>query len=585
VDYSPPAPVDKAVVVRVLRELALLLQLKGDESAFKARAYDIAADRLSGLGDEQLAERVRAGTLRELPGIGAALEQKITELVTTGRMAYYDQLKADFPPGMVELVKVPDLGPKKAKALWKALGVGDVDALEKACRDGQVRGIKGFGEKSEAKILAGIELFRRTKSDRRRLGDVLAVAHEIAGYVAKAPGVVRSSVAGSVRRFCETVSDVDIIASAAEPGPVMEHFTRHSQVAQVIARGDTKCSVRLFKGELQCDLRVVPDEDFATALHHFTGSKAHHIRLRGLAQDQGLKISEWGVHRDTTKLRVPDEETIYKLLGMQYVPPEMREDWGEVEAALAGKLPGDLVALEDVMGVVHSHSTWSDGKHTLAQMAEAAESLGLRYLTVTDHSQAAHYAGGLKPDDLRRQWDEIDELNAKLKTLRLLKGTEVDILEDGALDFPEKLLERMDVVIGSVHVRHGLDEEAMTRRVIRAFDNPFLHILGHATGRLINSREPYGLKMEQVLDKAAEKGVAVEVNGNPHRLDIKAEYVRLALQRGVKLVVSADSHSISELTHLAYAVGTARKGWARKADVLNTLPAVEFTTALRNMRR
>lgn len=581
----PVNTIDKATVVRILREISTLLQLKGDESSFKARAYDIGADRIAGLPDEEFTERVRAGKLRELPGIGAALDQKITELCTSGRLPYYEQLKAEFPLGLAEVVKVPDVGPKKAKALWSELGIGDVDALEKACRDGRVRELRGFGEKSEAKILAGIELYRRSKGGRKRLGDVLQVAHELAAQVRQAPGVARASVAGSVRRFCETVADVDIIASAADPRPVMDAFARHPQVVEVIAKGDTKCSVRLYKSDLQCDLRVVPDEDFATALHHFTGSKAHHIRLRGLAQDKGLKISEWGVHRGEEKLPVPNEEALYRLLGMQYVPPELREDLGEVEAALEGRLPTDLITLDDVRGVVHSHSTWSDGKNSLEEMARAAQAMGLRYLTVTDHSQAAHYAGGMKVDDLLRQWDEIDALNEKLETLTLLKGTEVDILETGELDFPEKVLEKMDVVIASIHVRHSLDEEGMTQRVLRAFDNPFLHILGHPTGRLINSRDPYGLKMERVLDKAAEKGVAIEVNGNPHRLDLKAEYVRMAVERGVKLVVSADSHSTAELAHLAYAVGTARKGWARKGDVLNTLPPVEFKTALQSLRR
>jgi len=578
---SGVSTVDKAQVVRILREISLLLQLKGDESAFKSRAYDVAADRIAGLTEPDLDERIQRGTLRELPGIGIALEQKVTELMTTGHLAYYEGLKGDFPAGMVELVKVPDLGPKKAKALWKELGVGDVDALEKACQDAKVRGVRGFGEKSEARILAGIALYRRQKGARRRLGDVLPVAHALANDVRGQKGVVRASVAGSVRRFCETVSDVDIIASSSTPEAVLEAFSRHPKVATVLGKGSTKCSVRLFEGDLQCDLRVVPDEDFATALHHFTGSKAHHIRLRGIAQDKGLKISEWGVHRGEEKLPVPDETALYALLGMAYVPPELREDWGELDAARDGTLPEELLALEDVLGAVHSHSTWSDGRNSLEEMAFAAQAMGLRYLTVTDHSQAAHYANGLKPDDLRRQWDEIDRLNETLSSLTLLKGTEVDILEDGSLDFPEALLEKLDVVIGSVHIRHSLDEEAMTQRVLKALDNPFLHILGHATGRLINSREPYGLRMEQVLDHAAKKGVAIEVNGNPHRLDIKAEYVRMALARGVKLVVSADSHSIAELSHLAYAVGTARKGWARKQDVLNTLSAVEFTAALR----
>jgi DNA polymerase (family 10) len=326
----------------------------------------------------------------------------------------------------------------------------------------------------------------------------------------------------------------------------------------------------------------VPDEDFATALHHLTGSRGHHLRLRARGHQRGLKISEWGVHRDDgAKLPVADEAQLYALLGMQYVPPELREDTGEVEAALEGTLPGELVSLEDVVGVVHSHSTWSDGRHSLEEMAQAAAARGLRYLTVTEHSETAHYAGGLKPDDLRRQWDEIDRVNERVPRVRLLKGLEADILEDGRLDCDERLLEQLEVVIGSVHVRHGMDEEQMTRRLLAALTQPFLHILGHPTGRLIHEREPSPFRVEEVLGRAAERGVAVEVNGNPRRLDLKAEHVRQAVRQGVRLVVSADAHSAADLDNLAFAVATARRGWARRSDVLNTRSAEGFLAALR----
>jgi DNA polymerase (family 10) len=580
---------DKAHVIRVLREIAVLLQVKG-ENAFKSRAYEIAADRLAG-SQEDLATLVQQNRLQEIPGIGSALSEKISELVRTGKMAYHDQLKAQYPPGITELMKVPDLGPKKAALLWEQLGIGDVDGLEKACKAQQLRGLKGFGEKSESKILAGIEVYRRAVSepDRRRLGDVLAIAEEILNQVQKIPFVKRAALGGSVRRFRETVADVDLIASAdpAHIQAVMKAFSAHDQVREVLASGDSKTSVRLFKGDLQVDLRVVPDEDFATALHHFTGSKAHHIRLRGLAQDRGLKISEWGVHRGEEKLPVPDERALYELLGMQYVPPELREDWGEVEAALQRQLPEDLISMGDIAGNVHSHSTWSDGRNSLEEMANTARAMGLRYYTVTEHSQSAGYAGGLTYDRLQRQWAEIDALNEKLVPhgFRLLKGIESDILEDGRLDYPDSVLEKLEVVIGSIHVRHGLDEEGMTKRVLAAFDNPHLHILGHPTGRLINERAAYGLKMEAVLDRAAERGVAIEVNGSPHRMDIKADYVRMALQRGVRLVASTDAHATSELSFLTYSVGTARKGWARRSDILNTRSADEFVATLRSMRR
>ncbi len=568
-------------MVRVLREISQLLQVKG-ENAFKSRAYDIGADRIAGLTDD-LGTLVAQKRLEELPGIGKALAEKISELVTTGRLPYYEALKAELPPGILELLKVSDLGPKKALTLWKELGVGDVAALEAACREGRIRTLKGFGEKSEQKILAGISLLKQSSGDRRALAEVLPVAESLLAHVRALPTVQRASLGGSVRRMFETVSDVDLIASAPAPEPVFDALIRHPEVSQVIGRGDSKCSVRLHSG-LQVDLRVLPDEDFATALHHFTGSKAHHIRLRGLALDRGLKISEWGVHRGEEKLPIREEADLYRLLDMQYVPPELREGWGEVEAALEGKLPDDLVTVADVMGNVHSHTTWSDGKNSLEEMARAAEKLGLRYLTVTEHSQTAFYAGGLKEDDLKRQWDEIDRVQALVPGVRLLKGVESDILEDGALDYPDRVLEQLDVVIGSIHQRHQLDEEGMTRRMLKAFDNPYLHIWGHPTGRLIQKREPAPMRMEEILDKAAAKGVIVEVNGNPDRLDLKAEHVRLALQRGLKLVLSTDAHSVQELENIRYSVATARKGWARRPDVLNTLPADAFARALKTAR-
>ena len=573
---------DKAKVVHALRDISLFLQLKG-ENAYRCRAYEIAADRIAGVS-EDLAVMAAENRLQDLPGIGVALAEKITQLITTGRMELLEALRAEFPTGILELLKIPDLGPRKAAILWRQLGIGDLDALEAACREGKVAELKGFGEKTQEKLFGAIEFFRRSRG-RRRLGDVLPVANELLARVKATPGVVRASIAGSVRRFRETVGDIDLIASASEPQSVLEVFAALPQVSQILGRGDSKCSVRLLPDDLQADLRVLPDADYATALHHFTGSKAHHIRLRGLAQDRGLKISEWGIHRGEEKLPIRSEHEIYQLLDMQYVPPELREDCGEVEAAQKHLLPQDLVQEEDLLGLVHSHSTWSDGKNSLEALALKAKELGLSYLTVTEHSQSAGYAGGLTLDDLKRQWDEIDRINEGISGFRLLKGIEVDILESGELDYPDSVLEQLDVVIGSIHVRFQMDEEQMTRRVLRAFDNAFLNILGHPTGRLIQSREPYALQMEAVAEKAARQGIALEVNGNPKRLDLKPDHVRIALQRGAQLVASADAHNLEDLGNLKFAAGTARKGWARKGDVLNTLPATEFVARLKSLRQ
>ncbi len=568
---------DSAFVARALRDTALYLELKG-ENAFKVRAYNLAADRVLAVG-EKLAEAVREGRLAELPNIGPALAEKIVTLHTSGTLPLLEELRASYPPGILALLELPDLGPRKVAALWTSLGVGSLPALEEALRQGRVRGLKGFGEKSEAKLLAGLEQYR-TAHARRRLGDVLPVALSLREELARAQGVVRIEVAGSVRRFCETVSDVDIIASAPEAAPVLEALARRNGVATVLGKGDSKCSVRLQDG-LQVDLRVLPDEDFATALHHFTGSKAHHVRLRGRARDLGLTISEWGVFRGEEKLAVPDETALYRLLGMAYVPPELREDAGEFEAALAGTLPTDLVEPSDIRGAVHAHTTWSDGRASLLDMARAAAARGLAYLTITDHSASAGYASGLSAERLRQQWKEVDAVQAQVPQVRLLRGLEVDILQDGALDLPDALLEQLDIVIASVHVRHGQDAAAMTSRVLRALDHPCTDVLGHPTGRLLQRREPSPLRMEEVFTRAAERGVALEVNGNPERLDLHAAHVRAALAAGCRLVAGVDAHDTASLDNVDYAARTARRGGARRSDVLNTLGTEAFLAALR----
>ncbi len=570
---------DKQAVANALKDLGLYLQIKG-ESAFKTRAYDIASERIAGLGDD-LATLVAEKRLTQIDGIGASIASKITELVETGKLEALEQLKREYPPGILGLLQVPNLGPKKAKVLFELLGIGTLEELEAACKAHKVRDIKGFGEATEEKLLAGIELARRTKG-RLLLADVLPRAEQLLEDVKKAPGVIRASLGGSVRRMRETVADVDIIASAKDPQPVFEVFTKHPQVREVLGFGDSKASVRLREGDLQVDLRVLPDEDFATALHHFTGSKAHHIKLRGLAIDKGLKLSEWGVHRGDEKLPVKDEAELYAMLGMQYVPPELREDWGEIEAALEHKVPQELIQLSDIKGNIHSHTTWSDGRASLMDMAMAAKAMGLTYYTVTEHSQTSGYAGGLSIDRLKAQWDEIDAVNEKLEGITLLKGIESDILEDGSLDYPDEILEKLDVVIGSIHQRYSQDEDAMTKRVLNAFDNPFFQIWGHPTGRLLNRRDPAPMRMDEILDKAAKKGITIEINGCPERLDLKAEYVKQALQRGLKVVVSTDAHSVAELhQHLPLALATARKGWTTVGDALNTRDVKGFLAGLR----
>ena len=591
-------PVDKSTVVKALKDMSAYLQLKG-ENSFKTRAYDLAAERIAGL-TEDLQAIVEQKRLTTLPNIGESIGAKIAGLVLTGKMHALEELRATWPPRILELLTVQDLGPRKAKALFEQLGVGSIDDLEKACNMHQVRDLKGFGQKTEDKLLAGIALARRSMGagGRKRLGDVEDQATALLAWVKAAPGVKRASLGGSVRRWRETVADVDIIASAKDAAPVFEHFLKFPQVAEAMSSGESKASVRLKETDLQVDLRVLPDEDFASALHHFTGSKAHHIHLRGLAMEKGLTISEWGVFRmgdeaaklkkgtakhegAEEKLPIKEEKDLYALLGMQFIPPELREDGGEIEAALAHTLPEDLITAEDIRGNVHMHTTWSDGRDSLEAMALAAKALGYKYLTVTEHSQTSNYAGGLSLDRLKSQWGEIDSVRERVPGITLLKGIESDILEDGSLDYPDAVLEQLDVVIGSIHQRYSQDEEAMTKRVLRAFDNPHLHIWGHPTGRLLLKRDAAPMRMEEILDKAAKKGIVIEVNGCPDRMDLASENIRKALERGLKLVVSTDAHSVSELkTHLPYAVATARRGWARKGDVLNTRDVKGFRLGL-----
>ena len=590
-------PVDKNTVVKALQEMSLYLQISG-ENAFKTRAYDLAAERIAGT-TEDLHALAKQNKLTSLPGIGESIATKISDLLLTGKMSALEELKAKWPPKILELLQVQDLGPKKAKVLAEELKIGSLEELEVACRKGAVRGLKGFGQKTEEKLLAGIELAKRSLAagGRKRLADVLEPAEALLAYLKQAPGVVRASLGGSVRRGRETVADVDLLASAKDAAPVFEHFLQYPRVGEVIGSGDSKTSIRLKDTDLQVDLRVLPDEDFASALHHFTGSKGHHIRLRGMALEKGLTISEWGVFRmgepaeqkkraakhdgAEEKLPIKEEKDLYALLGMQYVPPELREDQGEIEAALQHALPADLITRDDLIGNVHAHSTWSDGRDSLEDMVRAAQALGMKYFTVTEHSQTSNYAGGLTLDRLKAQWDEIARVQERFPGITLLRGIESDILEDGRLDYPDSVLEQLDVVIGSIHQRYSQDEDAMTKRVLNAFDNPHLHIWGHPTGRLLLKREAAPMRMEEILDKAAKKGIAIEVNGCPERMDLKPEHARLALQRGLKLSLSTDAHSTDELkSHLTWAVVTARRGWVRKSDVINALDVKAFRRAI-----
>src|SRR3954470_120827 len=572
-------------VASALREISQLLQLKG-ENAFKVRAYDMAADAFETLPPDPAApgglyERVNGGTLTEMDGVGKAIDLKVTELVKNGSLKYLEELRREFPHGALDLVQIPGLGPRKAATLIHELDVSTLDDLEKAAREGRVRGLKGFGEKTELAILEGIARVRERQAARKPLWETRPLAEQLLVRVRGAPGVVRAEIAGSVRRYAETNGDVDVVAATSGPvEPLMEEFAHAPGVTEVLARGGTKCSVRLRDG-LQADLRVVTDAQFATALHHFTGSKQHHVKLRGIARTKGLSISEYGLAPlDGGPALEPDsEEALYAALGLSHVPPELREDLGELELAQKRELP-ELVELRDVRGFVHCHSTWSDGKATIEEMVRAAKALGAEFITITDHTSAAHYANGLNMDRLRQQWDEIAAVQEKIPEVRILRGSEVDILEDGALDWPADVLDKLDVVICSVHQRFKLDEPRQTERIRRALMHPKCGIWGHPTGRYLGDRDPMPARWEELIALAAERGVTIECNGTPHRLDFSAELLRVANKHKAKICLSVDAHSTKELQNLHYAVGTARRGWTERSRVVNARPAGEFLRML-----
>jgi DNA polymerase (family 10) len=585
---------DKFAIAHALREIGMLLELEG-ENPFKVRAYERGARAVEELS-EDLETLVREERLVEVPGIGEAISKKVASLLTTGRSGLLDELRAKHPPGVLELLQIPELGPKKVAALREALGVSSVDELEAACRDGRVRELRGFGARTEQRILDGIARLRSRASSRRTLlADAVEAGERILAHLDGSPACLRRDLAGSARRGKETVGDLDVVTASTDPAALSERLARFPEVAEVVARGETKTTVRLGSG-LSVDLRVVPPEDYPTLLHHLTGSKAHHVKLRGIARAKGYTLSEWGLFRlppdpppagsadgpppGAAKVRVESEEALYAALGMQHVPPELREDEGEIEAALEGRLPGDLVAVDDVRGMVHCHTTWSDGRATVEEMARAAEALGMEYLTITDHSRSAGYAGGLDVDRLRRQWDEIDRVQEKVK-IRLLKGSEADILDSGGLDWPDAILERLDLVVASIHARMKMDEDEMTRRLVRAMEAPVFKIWGHPVGRLLGEREPYAVRVEEVLDALARSRGALEVNGDPKRLDADARMLRLAGARGIPVVLSVDAHSVKDLGSLRWAVATARRGWVRRGDVLNARPAEAFRAAVR----
>ena len=564
-------------IAKIFDEIAELLDLKG-ENVFRVRAYRRAAQNIDGLPKD--VATLSREELESIPGIGKDLAGKVQEYLTTGKVAQHEELKKQIPQGVLELLRVPGLGPKTAKMLYEEKKIKSIDELETLTRTGQLAGLPGIQKKTEENILKGIELIKRG-TERRPLGRVLPLAEDIVSRVKGSAPVDRIMVAGSIRRRKETVNDIDILTTSKQPEKVMEVFTKLPQVSRVLMHGPTKSSVITDEG-IQVDLRVVEEDSYGAALQYFTGSKQHNIKLREMAVRAGLKINEYGVFQGPGEKRIGGkrEEDVYKALKMPLIPAELREDTGEIEAALEGKLP-DLVSIEDIKGDLHVHTKWSDGSHDLETMVQGARKKGYQYIAVTDHTKGLGIAHGLDETRLAEEIKAIDEANKKLTGFRILKGTEVDIRSDGRLDLSDEALSGLDIVVASVHSGFKQSQEQITERMLSAIRNPCVSVIAHPTGRLIGERDAYAIDMDAVLKEAARYGVAMEINAYPLRLDLNDRHLKMARDYGVSLVINTDTHVLSQYDFMTYGVSVARRGWVEKKDVLNTL---DYDSLIRRLK-
>jgi DNA polymerase (family 10) len=566
-------------IADIFTEIADILDIQG-ENPFRVRSYRNAARTIADMG-QSVQALVKAGEkLEEVPGIGKSLQEKIEEIVSTGKCGFLEELRRKVPAGLTELLKLEGLGPKKVKLLYDELDVDSIDRLEKAAQAGRLRDLAGMGLKTEEKVLKSIAKYRAGMG-RFKLSVGYTYARALLEYLKDTPGVKRLDPAGSFRRQKETIGDLDILAICGKGCKVMDRFTKYGDVAEVISKGETKSSVRLKCG-LRVDVRVLEEESYGAALHYFTGSKAHNIAIRDRAKDLGLKVSEYGVFRakDEKRLSGANEEDVFKAVGLPFIPPELREDWGEIQAAEKGKLP-KLIEVADIRGDLQMHTVATDGKNSIADMAQKAKEMGYSYIAITDHSKAVRVARGLDEKRMVKQLETIEKVNSQTPGVHILKGVEVDILADGSLDLKDDILKECDVVIASVHSRFNMEEEEMTRRIIQALKNPHVNILGHPTGRLILEREAYRVNLKEVFDVAIDQGVILEINAYPDRLDLRDVDARMAKEIGAKLVISTDAHSTLQLELMKFGVFTARRGWIEAKDVINTLPLQGLLKVLR----
>jgi DNA polymerase (family 10) len=565
-------------LARLFAQIADLLEIK-QESAFRVNAYRRASRALESLGEDVQAVAAR-GELRRIAGIGASLAGKIEEYLRTGTVAYFEELRQAYPPGLIDLMSIPEVGPKTARLLYERLGVTDVEGLERAARAGRVRALPRLGARTEQAILQGIER-RRLQETRHPIGVVWPQAAAVRDALARVPGVEAVGVAGSLRRMRDMIADIDIVAATETPEPVLAALAALPQVDRVLSRGPTLGRVLLGTTGLQCDVRAVAPDAYGAALQYFTGSKAHNVQVRELAVRLGLRVNEYGVFdvRDGRRLGGRTEEEVYAALGLAWVPPEIREGQGEVELARRRALPA-LVAASDIRGDLHLHTTWSDGDDTAESLAEAAAARGYQYIAITDHSRSLRFAGGVSIEELREHSAHVRALGDRAG-IRILMGTEVDILADGSLDYPDEVLASLDIVIGSVHSRMRMSREEMSRRVIAAMQNPHLDVLGHPTGRLVGQRPAYELDLDAVIEAARVTETVLEINAYPERLDLSDAHTRQAMERGALFEIGTDAHRRDHLRAMEYGIGTARRGWVEPARVVNTWPLDRLLDFLR----
>lgn len=563
-------------IAKIFYNIAEILEIQG-ENPFKIRAYIKAAQTVESYTKE-LSEIKDTEELKDLPGIGEKIALKIKELVETGKLEMYEKLKkSEFAP-LVELLEVPGMGPKHVRLVYDKLGVKTIDQLEKAARKGKLRDLPGLGEKTEQNILKGIEQERRHK-ERYPLGEILPKAESILSQLKKVKEVKDISLAGSLRRMKETIADVDILVSSTKPKVISDAFVKLPEVQNVLSKGATKSSI-VTKDGIQMDLRVVKPESYGSAQHYFTGSKAHNIRIRSLGVDRGLKVNEYGVFKGKKSIAGKTEEEVFKSVGLPYIPPEMREDWGEIEAAQKKKLP-HLIELKDIKGDLHIHSNWTDGRSTIEEMALASQKFGYQYIALCDHSPTIGITNGLTPERIKKRKKEIDEVNRKLKGIKVLNGIEVDIRSNGKMDFEDDILKELELVVGAVHTKFSQPKEEMTKRIIQAIENPYVHVIAHPTGRLLGKRDPYEVEMDKLLDAAKANGKIMELNAYPDRLDLNDLHCRKAKEKRVKIAISTDSHWTEHLHWIRYGIATAKRGWLEPEDVINTLPLEKLLKILK----